>query len=94
MGVGAIALPLDKVFEAVMAGAAVEDSFNLELIQTIDYYGWRRVLESARDGVLGRGFQKRDMEDGVDPHRRGEVKFVGPLANICEHLDRAKLRVV
>jgi hypothetical protein len=61
-----IALPLNQVFQAIVAHSAIQYRLDLILLLTVDEscgWGWRR--SSARDGISKRGGQLDHGENGV-----------------------------
>jgi len=61
-----VALPLDKVLEAVVVSEAVQDPLDLILLLSIDDDCWRRRCCLPREGVGGGMLQQGDMEDWVE----------------------------
>jgi hypothetical protein len=58
--------PLDQVFQAVVAHAAVQYLLNLILFITVNKsWGWRWCRSSARDGITRRRGQFDHREDRV-----------------------------
>jgi hypothetical protein len=67
-----IALPLDKVFQAVVMHLAIKYRLNLILLLTVDKscrWGWHGL--SARDGIRKRGGQLNHGKDGVKAAKVG-----------------------
>lgn len=67
------ACPTDEVLKLPKTSTGIEDLFDLEFLLVVDYNGrWRR-LNLSLERVRGDRFQKRNMKDRVDFHRRGKL---------------------
>ena len=77
---------MDKVLQLSVDKLGVDDFLNFPLWFVINYNRRWWGLDLAREWVRGRRFKKRDMENRVDLHGGGKVKFIGMGGDFLDDL--------
>lgn len=81
-----IVLPVDQVFQLVVADSGVDYFFNFIFGGVVDNNRWKGFRSSAGDGIRCMRSETGDMENGMDLHGGWEVEAVCAGSNFAYDL--------